>query len=557
MKKILALFLACISFTCFSCGQDTPADDVAENTVETSAEETTAESVTESETEQNEVSAFVGKWQGVKIIENGEESDKFENMPIWAVFQFELCEDGSIKFGETTSGLIDPDVTWSWRRMSSSIEIELYSDDDDDDVSVLTLDGDYLIFEESDDVLYLEKVEEFTPYQYEEETTENVTHEYIDADPTAFIGKWESVKLTTNKKKQYLMSLPLEEICRLEVYDDHTVVISGVEIIGVEKFMCGTWGMVSENEIEILTDNGESILFKLDDNSLVCKNEDITVSLARVEEFSEIKFDTANLLFAGKWQSQKAIQNGNELDNAYGVPVCNAYQFKLNEDGSAVINGVLGGKWSYSEGAVEIVLNTGSVMLWYPKDEYLVNADGEIEFYLERVDEFAPYELEEKTSVTTESNLLPETVTGKWQGIYIIDENNQKITDDIVSMLYQFEFNEDGTLSFGEILADYHEGDDVYKWEISGNDINLYNSDDEKIVFSYKGIEHHTEELNCHEYKYCLIYDYYGKEVCLEKVSEFMPIDSEILMEITGIDDIISAKENEVSGTTSTDTINE
>lgn len=428
MKKLFALLLAFVNLVCFSCGQDNPADDVAVSESEETAEpETEIEEVTsEPETAQNEVSDFVGKWQGVKIIEDGEESDIYEDIPVYAYYQIEFFEDGSVKFGETTAKIAGHENSWRWNRMENSTEIEFFDSEDDENKSILTFDGDYLVYEDRYedhyDILYLERVDKFTPYSPEEViTTENVTHEYIDADPTAFLGKWETRELTVDSDKQYLMGMSLIEVCQLEIYDDNTAVISGKEITGAKSFVDCEWGMVSENELELVDVNGKNILFTLDGNYLVCNVESIVVALGRV-------------------------------------------------------------------------------------------------------DEFTPEQSEEKTETSTSYELTNEKVIGKWQGFYMIDENNEKVTDDAVSMIYQFEFNEDGTVSFGELLTEYHNDDDVYKWEISGNNINVFNSDDEINVFNYRGIEYHKEDLNCCDYKYCLIYNYDGKEICLEKVDEFIPV---------------------------------
>lgn len=408
MKKLSALLLA-LSLVCCSCGQDNPADDIAENTTEAVTETTTEETID-----------FVGKWQGIKIIEDGEESDVFQNMPVWAIYQIELCEDGSVKLGETTAEIAGHENSWRWNRTENSTEIEFFDSENTDDINTLTFDGNYLVYEESSAILYLEKVDEFTPYNPEEATTENVTHEYIDADPTVFLGKWETRGLTVDSDKQYLMGKPLMNVCQFEIYDDNTAVISGKEITGAESFVDCEWGMVSENELELVDVNGKNLLFTLDGNYLVCNVDKITVSLGRV-------------------------------------------------------------------------------------------------------DEFTPEQSEEKTETSASYELTSEKVIGKWQGFYMIDENNEKVTDDAVSMIYQFEFNKDATVSFGELLTEYH-NDDVYKWEISGNNINVFNSDDEINVFNYRGIEYHKEDLNCCDYKYCLIYNYDGKEICLEKVDEFIPV---------------------------------
>lgn len=409
MKKLSALLLV-LSLVCCSCGQDNPADDIAENTTE---------AVTETTTE--EVFDFVGKWQGVKIIEDGEESYEFQGMPVWAIYQIELCEDGTIKFGETTAEIVKNEKSWRWNRMSSSTEIEIFDSEDDYDIDILAINGKYLVCEDSNESIYLEKVDEFAPYNPEEATTtENVTHEYIDADPTAFLGKWETQGLTVDSDKQYLMSEPLMEVCKLEIYDDHTAVISGAEIVGSEKFLVCEWGMVSETELELLDVNGKNLLFTLDGDYLVCNVDSIVVSLDRVEEFTPKQ----------------------------------------------------------------------------PKEKITENITHE---YIEITD--------------------PAILYGKWQGEYMIDENGDKIISDAIPMIYQFDFHEDGTLSFGEVLSEAYDAGD-YTWEVTDSYTvathYVYSTEDtdedETIYFDGEHLIYSEGEYN---------------DVYLEKVDEFIPVDPE------------------------------
>lgn len=388
MKKISALILACL--VCCSCGQDNPADDVTE---------TTTEAVTETVTE--EVFDFVGKWQGVKFIEDGEELDIFDDIPIYACYQFELCEDGSVKLGETTSEIADHENSWRWNRTSSGTQIEFYdSEDDYYDVNILTFDGDYLVYEESDSKLYMEKVDEFTPYQPVEETTEKTTHEYISADPTAFTGKWETRKLTVKKDKSYLMSEPLMEICQLEIYDDYTAVISGVEISGSENPVTYTWGIVSETEIELVDDNGNIVFFTMDGDYLVCNENNITVSLGRVDEFtpkeSEDVEDSAITPFVGKWQSSELIIN-EDKHYLSEMPVSEICHIAINDDYTAVISGkeITGSENpvkykcnDVSENRISLVDEDGNTVLLDYAEECFLYMDDDITVILKSVDEF-------------------------------------------------------------------------------------------------------------------------------------------------------------------------
>ena len=530
MKKLLSLLIACLSITCVSCGQDVPADELPTSSTETVAESTT-------ETEQNEVSAFVGKWQGVKIIEDGKESDIFVDIPVYALYQFEFCEDGSVKLGETTAKIAGNENSWKWNRTSKSNEIEFFDSEDDRDINILTLDGDYLVGKENDDILYLEKVDEFTPYSIEEETTEKTTHEYIKADPKAFIGKWEVKKLTVKKDKSYLMSEPLVEICQLEICDDYTAVISGVEISGSEKPVTYKWGMVSETEIELVDDNGNIICFTMESDYLVCTENKITVSLVKVDEFtpkeSEETENSAIKQFVGKWQGEYAVDENGKKFTDDSIPML--YQFEFNEDGTLSFGGFLAEvhdkgdyTWKVDDSETITLHYSGSeedINLSF-NGKYLMYSDYK-EIYLAKVDEFVPYNSETETTKSETEQDEVSAFVGKWQGEYAVDKNGKKITDDIIPEFYQFELKENGVVSLGEIPAGINEPDSLYSWEyvdentikfdgygvtenmlvdMSGN-YRIYNTDSKDYLI-YKA---HT--LNGET------------EIYLEKVDEFIPVD--------------------------------
>ena len=254
MKKSVILLAVVLCMVCASCRQNSKAE---------------------------KISQFVGKWQWLKFVVDGEE---FFDIPMNAVYQIELCENGSIIFRDTSSEIIDNDITWNWREISDGTEVEFYSSDDDTDVCTLDSDG-LLCFSEEDTILYLEKVSEFVPYvEIPEETTENTTHEYTDSDPTAFIGEWESTKISVRNKKQYLITdYSLEDIFRLTINSDNTAVVSGIEISGSENPVAYTYGMVSDTEIELFSNNGSIILLSLDNKGLlVYNNSDMTVYLKKL-----------------------------------------------------------------------------------------------------------------------------------------------------------------------------------------------------------------------------------------------------------------------------------
>ncbi|MDE6780737.1 MAG: hypothetical protein K2J40_04670 [Ruminococcus sp.] len=506
MKKIAALILA-LSLVCCSCGQDNPADDITENTTE---------AVTETVTD--EVFDFVGKWQGVKIIEDGEELYIYDDIPIYACYQIELCEDGSVKLGETTAEIADHENSWRWNRTSKSTEIEFFDSEDDYDISTLTLDGGYLVYyEDSDDILYMEKVDEFTPYQPIEETTEKVTHEYISADPTAFTGKWEARKLTVRKDKLYLMSETLMEVCQLEIYDDYTAVISGVEISGSETPVTYTWGIVSETEIELVDDNGNIVFFTMDGDYLVCTVNKITVSLGRVDEFtpkeSEDIEDSVITSFVGKWQGEYAVDENGEKITDDAIPIL--YQFEFNEDGTLSFGEFLAEVYDKGDYTWEVADSHTITLHYFGSEEdinlsfngeYLVYSDYK-DIYLARVDEFTPKKSEE----IEDSSITP--FVGKWQSSkLIINEDKHYLSEMPVSEICHIEINDDYTavISGKEITGS--ENPVKYKCnDVSENKISLVDEDGNTVLLDY------AEE--------CFLYMGDDITVILKSVDEFTVID--------------------------------
>ncbi|MDE6780738.1 MAG: hypothetical protein K2J40_04675 [Ruminococcus sp.] len=209
MKKLLALLMACATITCAfaSCGKtdkngsvsdessvseaSTEADAEAETTAE---EETTEEETTEAETESDKTEAsedeedetsapekttheyiedadktpFLGKWECEKLVVDGQEMTDLMGLPLYAVFQLEVKEDGTAVMAETMAELSDSEeaVTYTWGIVSDN-EMEIV--DPDDNVMLFVLKDDYLVGTEEgyDEQLYLAKVDEFTPFDLE------------------------------------------------------------------------------------------------------------------------------------------------------------------------------------------------------------------------------------------------------------------------------------------------------------------------------------------------------------------------------------------------------
>ncbi len=191
MKKLSALLVACTAMTCVftSCGDEkkdesSVSDDVSvsvQDETESSAEEETTEESSDSESEptdeiQNtsheylddaDPTAFLGKWECEKIIINGEEMADIVGMPVYAVYQYDVMEDGTVGMSDSLMEIATEednfDYTWG---MISETEIEIVSPDGK--TVPFTLDGDYLVDVDSESgmEIYLKKVDEFTSFDY-------------------------------------------------------------------------------------------------------------------------------------------------------------------------------------------------------------------------------------------------------------------------------------------------------------------------------------------------------------------------------------------------------
>ncbi|MCM1505594.1 MAG: hypothetical protein NC177_00440 [Ruminococcus flavefaciens] len=420
MKKLLALLVACATVTCafVSCGDDEGMEiSVSESSTEENTESATEEETAEPTTEQDEVSAFVGKWQGVKIIEYGQELDIYEGIPVYAYYQIELCEDGSVKLGETTAEIVGDENSLKWNRTSAGNEIEFFESEDDENSSILKLDGDYLIYEGSNDTVYLERVDEFRPYQYDEK----------------------------------------ENISKLQEY------------------------------------------------------------------------------FTGKWQGYSLVVDGESYTEYMDMPVYAMYQYELKEDGTVEINNEMLGGYSSSYtwsliGAkkIEMVNEYFNSVVLTLEGDFLVIKDDDLEFYLEKVDEFTPFDMEAfiesfTEEETEESSTEPEQEDPfmcKWQGEYVIDENGEKFFDDVIPKFYQIELKEDGVVELGGGgLAN----DSLYSWEYVDTDTVKFVPivPEETLLFVLTG-EYCLENVDGKDY---LVYEFNGQKAYLERVDEFVPVD--------------------------------
>ena len=203
MKKLLAALLACMTITCAfaSCGdKDSDSDSSSKKSSSSSSdtdgaeaddeeeekEEETGENLSEQpaseDDEESEPSSedkksskndkkkgssigsadketYVGKWQGKELTFNGKKMDSLFGLPVYALVQFELYEDGTL-----TSDAAEEHQEGTWNVTgSNTIEMTI-----DGESSEMKYEDGLLFLSESEDGVsvefYLEKVDEFTPF---------------------------------------------------------------------------------------------------------------------------------------------------------------------------------------------------------------------------------------------------------------------------------------------------------------------------------------------------------------------------------------------------------
>lgn len=196
MKKLLALLIACTAMTCVfaSCGdekKDSSANDTSVSETEVVTEETTTSESTEvsdadnSNTEQATVDAqpaareyiedadktpFVGKWECSRLSANGEDLDELYGIPTYAVFQYDLHEDGTVSLPDSLIEASNPEdmLVYTWGMLSEN-EIEIVGTSESfENITKLTLKNGQLINvdEELDEQIYLDKVDEFQYFDF-------------------------------------------------------------------------------------------------------------------------------------------------------------------------------------------------------------------------------------------------------------------------------------------------------------------------------------------------------------------------------------------------------
>ncbi|MBO5104115.1 MAG: hypothetical protein J6B74_03515, partial [Ruminococcus sp.] len=86
---------------------------------------------------------------------------------VYALFQYEFLEDGTVALGDALTQMTGMEVTGITWGVIGENQIEVVNAEQQT-ANVFTLEGDYLISEEQGQVAYIAKVDEFTPFDLEE-----------------------------------------------------------------------------------------------------------------------------------------------------------------------------------------------------------------------------------------------------------------------------------------------------------------------------------------------------------------------------------------------------
>ncbi len=316
MKKLIALLMACTTMTCVfaSCGNEEKESSVSkDNSVsDESSEETTTEPVTEEETEEEtteeetetkeetekttreyledaDATAFLGKWECEKMVVEGEEMTDLMGIPVYAVFQLDIKDDNTASMADTFAEFSDSEeaITYTWG-MVSDTEMEIVNEDGD--AMLLTIDGDYLVgIEEGfDEQIYLVKVDEFTPFDFE-----SFINGFSDSDKSAFLGKWECEKAVIDGEEiTDINGIPLYVMFQFDFKEDGTVLLGEDMAELMDETIC-SWSMESKTEIVVTDEDDDLMVFTADGDYLVgIDSSDDMIYLVRVDEFTHFDIES-------------------------------------------------------------------------------------------------------------------------------------------------------------------------------------------------------------------------------------------------------------------------
>lgn len=239
MKRLTALIsaLLLVSGLC-SCGEvdnseeeETSAKTSVSEETETSETETTTISEDEepeiSDSENLSESEFVGKWEVVKIVMDGEDVTEMfaPDFPAYMYGQLEVKDKGRARMYTLNPSDERNEEVWTsykWK-MKDDKSAVFHESDLDYDMPVSIEDG-FLVFSSDDTQLYFERVDEFHKSEDTEQnddteptTVQNEDNVVTASDISDFVGKWECFDLGGIKEN---LDVVPSEFFKFEIKED-------------------------------------------------------------------------------------------------------------------------------------------------------------------------------------------------------------------------------------------------------------------------------------------------------------------------------------------------
>ncbi|MDE6092747.1 MAG: hypothetical protein K2G14_06585, partial [Ruminococcus sp.] len=211
------------------------------------------------------------------------------------------------------------------------------------------------------------------------------------------------------------MGIPVYAVFQLDIKDDNTASMADTfdESSDSESAITYIWSMVSDTEMEIVNENGDTMLLTIDGDYLVGTEEgfDEQIYLVKVDKFTPFDFesfingfsDSDKSAFLGKWECEKAVINGEEMTDVDGIPLCLMFQLDFKENGTVLLGEAMAEfmeetsySWSMeSKNEIVVIDENDDLMMFTADGDYLVGFDSSDDMiYLVRVDEFTPFDIE-------------------------------------------------------------------------------------------------------------------------------------------------------------------
>ena len=161
MKKLLVFLTACTVICAFGSCSEKEESSVSETATN---ESSVSEIVTQEYDKNIDKTAFVGKLECTKFVKDGEEYTNVNGIPTYALFQYDLLEDGKINLADSLMEVASPetDMTYLWGAINEN-QIEIASSDGN---MTFTMDNGQLISNTGNEEIYLDKVDEFQDFDF-------------------------------------------------------------------------------------------------------------------------------------------------------------------------------------------------------------------------------------------------------------------------------------------------------------------------------------------------------------------------------------------------------